>query len=263
MIREAYKGGLAPYGVQASALDFRRHERFTREFLRPFEDGEQLLGTGNGLFEARDILLVRGPGGTRPVTFFDVAGEDLISTRALNRSTRFLLSVNAVIFVHAMEDDPEVSGGLGAVNSGWSFELATERLQGRAEGAERIPAVIAVTKSDRLRYVPPAERWLRRPPETVLNADRIREESRDVYAYLHADGQAGSLRPYEAFRRCTLHFVSASGGDSSPVHPSTPEKDDARFARGIRPARVLAPLIAILAMTGVIGGPEAPKVGLP
>ncbi|MFG1607795.1 ATP-binding protein [Actinoplanes sp. NPDC049265] len=261
MIREAYRGGLDQYGIRTSALDFRAHNSFLADFVTPFEQGTALGGTANGRIEAADILLVRGPAGERPVLFFDVAGEDLESTEALNRSTRFLLSANAVIFVHAMED-PAEDGTNGAVNPAWSFELAVERLLGVAGNAERIPVAIAVTKSDRMRYTPPVDRWLRRGPEPALDADLIRAESRDAYAYLQRAGAASSLRPFDAFRRCTLHFVSASGGEASPAEP-TGRTGDFRFPRGVRPAHVLAPLIAILAMAGVIAGPEAGKVGRP
>jgi hypothetical protein len=261
MIREANRGGLEPYGISVSALDFRRHEIFHRDFILPFEQGAELAGTGAGITDAADMLLVRGPGGDRPVTFFDVAGEDLESTETLNRSTRFLLGANAVIFVHALED-PEDDGHAGARNNGWSFELAVERLLGVAGNGDRIPVTVAVTKADRMRYVPPVDRWLRRRPDEALNAERARAESRDVYALLHRDNAAGSLRPFDAFRRCTLHFVSASGGDSGTAGGANGAGDH-RFVRGVRPAHVLAPLVSILAMTGVIPGPEAGKVGLP
>jgi hypothetical protein len=260
MILQAYRGGLAGLGVRVSALDFRRHNSFQERFVQPFERGTALPGTGNGVTEAADILLIRGPAGDRPVTFFDVAGEDLQNTDALNRSTRFLLGANAVIFVHALEDTAD-PGSAGAVNPGWSFELAVERLLGTPGNADRIPVAIAVTKADRMRYVPPVDRWLR-APATGLDAARMRAESRDVYAFLHRSGAAESLRPFEAFRRCTLHFVSASGGDASPADPAE-RAGEQRFARGVRPAHVLAPLVAILAMTGAIPGPEAGKVGLP
>ena len=259
MVREAYQGGLKNLGVSVAALDFRRHHSFHELFMRPFDNGDALAGTATGITDAADILLVRGAGAERPVTFFDVAGEDLRSTDPLNRSTRFLLGANAVIFVHALED-PTDAGTAGAVSAGWSFELAVERLLGVPGSGQRIPAAIAVTKADRMRYLPPVDRWLRRGPVTDVNADRIRAESRDVYAFLHRMGATGALRPFETFRRCTLHFVSASGGDASPADSS--ERPNGRhFARGVRPANVLAPLVSILAMSGVIGGPEAQKVG--
>ncbi|MFI5932223.1 hypothetical protein [Actinoplanes sp. NPDC051494] len=260
MIREVYRGGLSPYGVRAAALDFRRHEAFQRRFIRPFDAGGALAGTGTGVIDAADILLLRGPGGQRPVAFFDVAGEDLESTEALNRSTRFLTGADAVIFVQGLEDPPGDGLPTAAATSGWSFELAVERLQDLPYAADRMPVTIAVTKSDRLRYVSPMDRWMAPREAPVLDATRIREQSRDVYAYLHHTGAAASLRPFEAFRRCTLHFVSASGGDALDGET---DSDPAYFPRGVHPVNVLDPLISILAMTGMITGPEAQKVGMP
>jgi Double-GTPase 2 len=259
MLRQAYQGGLGHYGIRALPLDFRRHAAFRERYVKPFEEGVALPGTDTGIIEAADIMLLRGPGnGTRPVVFFDVAGEDLESTSALNRATRFLDGVNAVIFVHGSEDPLET--GRPAEGENQSFHLAVERLQGKPGGATQLPAAIAVTKSDRLRYVPPADRWLRRGDENAVNADRIRAECRDAYAYLSWTGAGTSLLPFDTFQRCTLHFVSASGGDAVPV---AGEQKKMYFPRGVRPTRVLEPLIAILAMTGVITGPEADKVGMP
>ncbi|MGM1057958.1 TRAFAC clade GTPase domain-containing protein [Saccharothrix sp. Mg75] len=260
MIRQANKEGLAAYGIDVSALDLRRHDYFRQNFVKPFEKGGTLPGTSSGIIEAADILLLRGRDGRqRPVTFFDAAGEDLESTEARNRATRFLLSANAVIFVHAWED-PLETGESSPESENKSFQLAVESLRALPHG-EQVPAVIAVTKSDRLRYVPPVDRWLHRGDERVLDAARMREESRDVYAYLHHVGAGASLRPFTAFTRCTLHFVSASGGDAVPV--TSGDGQDRHFPRGFRPTRVLEPLVAILAMTGMITGPEAEQVGRP
>ncbi|OXM46891.1 hypothetical protein CFP75_25625 [Amycolatopsis alba DSM 44262] len=256
MIRQAYTGGLRPYRITAAALDFRRHAHFRETYIEPFERGGALPGTHTGIIEAADILLLRGPGGERPVTFFDVAGEDLESPEARNRASRFLVGADAVIFVHASEDPLDTKRQV-AESENKSFDLAIERLQG-IEGARALPATIAVTKADRLRYQPPVDRWLRRGDEQVLNAERIRAESRDVYAYLHHVGAGASLRPFESFARSTLHFVSASGGDVVVGDDLT-----RRFPRGVRPVRVLEPLISILAMTGVIPGSEAEMVGRP
>jgi hypothetical protein len=255
MIRQAYTGGLRPYRITTTALDFHRHAHFREDYIEPFERGGALPATETGIVEAADILLLRGPAGDRPVTFFDVAGEDLESPEARNRASRFLVGADAVIFVHASEDPLETQRPV-AESENKSFDLAIERLRG-VDRAGPLPATVAVTKSDRLRYQPPADRWLRRGDEQVLDAARIRAESRDVYAYLHHIGAGASLRPFESFARSTMHFVSASGGDAV---------GDAKkkwFPRGVRPTRVLEPLVSILAMTGVIPGPEAEKVGTP
>jgi GTPase SAR1 family protein len=261
MIRQAYRGGLSAHRVTTAPLDFRRHAAFQRRYVETFEKGGELPGTVAGIVEAADILLLRGPGGERPVTFFDVAGEDFESTEARNRATRFLVGANAVIFVYASED-PLETGKPATASENRSFDLAVERLRGLPGGAERLPVAMAVTKSDRLRYVPPADRWLRHGNNRVLDAARTRAESRDVYAYLHPIGAGASLRPFDIFPRCTMHFVSASGGDAVPVDPDN-EASEKSFPRGIRPTRVLEPLVAILAMTGMITGPEAQKVGMP
>ncbi|MEU4245882.1 hypothetical protein AB0F15_00555 [Amycolatopsis sp. NPDC026612] len=260
MIRQAYMGGLRAHRITTAALDFRRHADFRSRYIDRFEKGDALPGTETGVVEAADILLLRGPGGERPVTFFDVAGEDLQSTAALNRSSRFLVGANAVIFVYAPEDPLETKEA-AAPTENRSFDLAVERLQGRPAGTDRLPVTVAVTKSDRLRYVAPADRWLRRGDEHMVDATRIRAESRDVFSYLHHIGAGASLGPFETFKRCTLHFVSASGGDAIPVGGRG--NLDKHFARGVRPIRVLEPLVSILAMTGMITGPEASKVGLP
>ncbi|KOV87182.1 GTPase domain-containing protein [Nocardia sp. NRRL S-836] len=255
MIRQAYLNGLASYGISVAALDFRRHVHFREQYVKTFERGGALPGTSTGVTEAADILLLRGTTGERPVVFFDVSGEDLQSTDVRNRSARFLLGVNAVIFVHAPED-PLETGQSAEASENRAFDLAIERLRAR-----QVPVAIAVSKSDRLRYVPPADRWLHRGDERVLSAARIHAESADVYAYLHHRGSAASLRPFEAFPRCTLHFASASGGEGFPVDPDEPEVKF--FPHGFRPTRVLEPLVSILAMTGVIPGTEAEKVGRP
>ena len=254
MIREAHRGGLSPLGVRVTPLDFRRHERFQREFIALFEAGTMLAGTGRDVIEAADILLVRGNDRARPVVFFDLAGEDYTSSDVLRRSSRFLVGADALIFVHAAED-PAARDGRAPDSP---FDLAVERVLAARSG-EEIPAAIVLNKADRLRYIPPADRWLRKGGKPELTLADIRAESRDVYAYMHREGARGSLSPYDAFARCTLHFVSASGGDAQPLDGF----DDGRasFRRGVRPMRVLQPLSSILAMCGLVPGVDADLVG--
>jgi hypothetical protein len=56
---------------------------------------------------------------------------------------------------------------------------------------------------------------------------------------------------YARFDRCTLHFVSATGVAAR----------DGTYPGGTQPARVLQPLIALLAMAGVLTGSDADRVG--
>jgi hypothetical protein len=256
IIREAHRGGLMPLGVRTTSLDRQRHKAFSSTYIEPFDKGKELPSTSTGRYDAADVLLLRGGGKVRPVTFFDVAGEDLADYSVLNRSTRFLLSVNAAIFVHAAEDPGSLPASAGTGENP-AFDLAAERMVNLPGGSD-IPVAIALTKADRLRYLPPVDRWLRRAPGHDLSWLDSRVESRDVYAYLYRHGGISSLAPFEAFRRCTLHFVSASGGDSDRSDPARANA----FPRGVRPARVLEPFIALLAMSGFLTGPEAGRVGL-
>lgn len=261
MIREVLRGGLAPYDLRAQPLDFRAHRFFYRDFLEKFEKGEQLAATGRDVNAGgfAESLLITGPDGTRrPIVFFDVAGEDLEQVDTTDRGGRFLVATGAVIFVYAPEDPLTQREIFAQIPAGRdlddAYRLSLARITA-AQDADQLPVTIAVTKADRLRYRPPADFWLRRGAETGLNAARIREESRDAYAYLHAVGAAVAVAPYAEFERCTLHFVSASGGDV--------QAERKEFSRGVRPLRVLEPLVSILAMAGVLTGPEAQKVGRP
>lgn len=253
MIREAHQGRLAAHGVSVAPLDFRRHNQFRKSHVEPFERGKKLSGTEYGVIEYADTLLLHGPAGARPVTFFDIAGEDLQNVNDRGKSGRFLIGAGALIFVHALEDEHDVTVRSSEYRV---FSLALERAKTNPD-LTQLPAAIVVTKADRLRYIPPADRWLRRSSrDGALNAELIRAESRDVFAYLHHQQALTPLTLFNTFTRCTLHFVSASGGDASGDAP-----ENETFERGIRPMCVLQPLIAILAMAGMITGPEAEKVG--
>ncbi len=260
MIAEAYAGGLARYGVTAGPLDFLRHDQFRASHLVPFEEGQQLGGSRSGLLEYADSLVLRRGDRAWPVTFFDVAGEDLLRPGMRDLGGRFLLGANALIFAHALDDlGGEVNGRVTTPRlrrENRAFTLALERLQSFRTAAEvaALPATIAITKADRLRFVPPADRWLRRGNDDPLTAAAARGESRDAYAYLHKEGSVASLAPFDVFRRCTLHFVSATGGDAS--------HEDKAFPRGVRPIRVLQPLVALLAMAGILDSHELVGIGV-
>lgn len=247
MIREVVeRGGLTPYGLTATPLDLNRHDVYRKAFLEPTEHGVQLPGTPERLTDPVDILLIRGRHGIRPLAFFDVAGEDLQAVGD-GELARFLIGTNAVIFVHGLEPTPERRGNQ-------ALEMSLARLRAVPD-LERLPAAIVATKSDRLRYLPPVDRWLRheRDPLAPVDAELLHRESRDVYAFLHHRQEHAALAPFSVFDRCTLHFASASGSEASP------EKEV--FPRGFEPSRVLEPLVAILAMAGMIEGAQARLVG--
>ena len=112
-----------------------------------------------------------------------------------------------------------------------------------------------LNKGDLVRFEDPVTRWLRSGDGT-LDAEEFLSESRDVYAFLHKKGAAAWTLPYEVCRKATLHVVSPTGGVGQS------EGEGGIYPRGVTPRRVLRPLIAMLAMTGVLTGPEAEKVGI-
>jgi len=227
--------------------DGAQHAEFRKGQIDPFLRGEKLAGSGPGTTGYADFLLVRTAAGERPVIFFDTAGEDFrADTLGHSRGSRFLLNTSALMFV---EDADVVMSGDGAGND-WIND-ALGRL-GVVPHLRSIPTTVVLTKSDLLRYTHPADRWLRRQDDRgPLRANDFLDESRDVYAVLDKFGAHFVRDLYERFDRCTLHFVSATGvaveGKSYP--------------RGVHPMRVLRPLISLLAMTGVLTGPETPRVG--
>ncbi|MEV0697259.1 hypothetical protein AB0I53_04980 [Saccharopolyspora sp. NPDC050389] len=247
MLREVVdRGGLTPYGLTATALDLHRHDRYRRQTLEPAERGERLPGTPEGLTDPAEILLISGPGGSRPLVFFDVAGEDLQAVGD-SRLARFLIGTGALIFAHGLEPAPERVGNQ-------AFEMSLARLRAVPD-FERLPAAVVATKSDRLRYLPPIDHWLRHRNGAMAAVDPVllHMESSSVFAFLHGRGDHAALAPFSVFDRCTLHFVSASGSEAVP--------GEERFPRGFEPVRVLEPLVAVLAMAGMIEGTPAGRVG--
>lgn len=258
MIGEIVRGGLHRFGLRWAPLDQARHEAFAQDFVNPLLAGEKVARTNPGTrIEYVDALLVSGTTGSWPVVFFDISGEDF---REDSRPARFILGANALIFV---ADPGRALGATGdhdveevAVDT--SFQATLNRLmavRARTGGYFDLPAAIVVTKSDRLRYRFPADRWMSRPPADTIDPTLVREESRDVFALLYRQpGGQQWLEPAQVFRRCTLHFASATGGEPLPAGN--------RYPRGVRPRRVLEPLVAVLAMCGVLPGPQMAEVGL-
>ncbi|SMD27611.1 TRAFAC clade GTPase domain-containing protein [Kibdelosporangium aridum] len=259
MIRELLHSAAAgSAGLRAQPLDFYQHVTFKRNYLDPFENGRRLPGTRNEAGTYLASLVVECGKVKRALVFFDVAGEDFRNSEN-TRLTRFLVNAGALLFVEDaphvfrnsaeerdIRDDPSLSGPLGASN-----EFVWEAVGRLPSGGRHLPAAIALTKSDRLRYVRPVDRWIRHDPGGQVSAEQLLAESRDVYALLSA-GSSSMTRLYNEFERCTLHFVSATGGAVA---------SDDRFPAGIRPRRVLTPLLALFAMSGVITGQQAERVG--
>ncbi|MFL6119265.1 TRAFAC clade GTPase domain-containing protein, partial [Actinophytocola sp.] len=262
MIRELLGGASAgEHGLRAEALDFYQHVTFKRNYLDPFERGSRLPGTRVESGTYLEWLVVQHGGVKRPLVFFDVAGEDFRNPAENARYTRFLVNAGALLFVEdapwifrhlAEEQDLRLDETL-KLPPGASNEWVQEAVSRLPPGRRDLPAVVALTKSDRLRYHTPADRWLREHDGGQLSPERMLAETRDVYALLHsARANSVMIRLYGEFDRCTMHFVSATGG-------AVAENDT--FPVGVRPQRVLVPLLALFAMVGLIPGPNADRVG--
>ncbi len=255
MIHEALSGGLERYGITVEPADEIQHKDFQATQIERLLSGLELPGTSEAVSQFAEMLLVRSRRENRPLVFFDVAGEDFTSSHG-GRRARFLLGATALMFV----EDPaqriaalRIDGDTKAELSGGNpyFTAALSRIKDRPNIRD-LPAVIVLTKSDQLRYQHPVDTWLRRAvPEEGLQAEEFLAESADAYAFLAQYGAEATLGVYDQFAKCTLHFVSATGVAA----------DGGTYPRGIRPARVLQPLVALLAMAGVLDGAEARKVG--
>ncbi|MFI6099867.1 hypothetical protein ACIA8G_30285 [Lentzea sp. NPDC051213] len=252
MIHEALRGDLRHHGLTFEPADELKHAAFQREI-------EQLM-RGNQLFATKELkedfttyLLVRTAEGTaRPIVFFDVAGEDFVQSGPHSLGGQFVLGASALMFV----DDPQsaLPALLGAreLDSNPAFAGALQRMA-RRDDLKDLPVAVVLTKADELRYQHPVDHWIRRDDlRDPVDAAAFRAESRDVYAFLDRYEARPMLDVFERFHRSTLHVVSATGAEAD---------GNSLFPRGVRPARVLRPLLALLAMCGLIEHPQAAEVG--
>ncbi|MYV97713.1 hypothetical protein [Streptomyces sp. SID3343] len=263
MIGEIEAGGLRAYGVNHTAVDIDQHQSYRSTRVEPLQHGQMLATTvsseGN-LVQFADALLLRVGGRTRPIAFFDVSGEDLARG---GREMQFLAAADAFVFVvdpvvaidlpelrrfAAHDEDLRLARG-----GDRTFTAVMNRLP-REKALLHQPVAVAVTKSDLIRFEPPVDAWLGSHPPVpgVVDPVRADAESRDVYSFLHAHDAHAWLGPYEEFRRCTMHFVSATGARDR----------DGRFPGGIRPRRVLEPIVSILAMCDMLDQAGVERVGV-
>ncbi|MFJ7075998.1 hypothetical protein [Streptomyces sp. NPDC098781] len=264
MIAAITDGGLEPFGLKWQSVNPEQHARFVRDRVQPLRNGKVLnhtpaLGMDDFARFVESLLITDPRGQVRPVAFFDLGGEDLVRTDA---ALRFLLGVDALVFVV----DPALALPLPQLDHArqrWGVEVnrdgdlafgtVLDRLP-KYGGYLDVPSAMVLGKADLLRFQPPVDRWLTRPPADSLDPALVREESRDLYGLLRRHAGQAWLRPFDAIRRCTLHIASATGG----------QEDHGRYPAGAGPRRVLEPLLALFAMHGLIqlpGGGEALAVG--
>jgi hypothetical protein len=239
MIGAIEQGDLSAYGLTAQPIDLDRHREYVRNRATPLlADGKWLPATAEGVIQFVDGFIISSGSEQRPMALYDVAGGDLLD---IEDAKHFLEIADGLIFVI----DPErlsKPGGLGDPTFGTVLELLRSSRQ-----LANVSAAIVLSKADLLRFDDPIAYWLRHD-DNVLDSAQALEESADVYAYLHQRGAKAWARPYQECSRATLHVASATG--TSAVE------------RGVRPMRVLKPLVSLMAMTGMIHTSDAETMGI-
>lgn len=263
MIDEIEKNnGLRDYGLRARPLVPNKHEEFHKSHLVNFDNGQALDATpaaAENVDYADGILLIKGSDVPQPVIFWDVGGESFSASQA--EYTRFIQAFTALIFVV----DPDIIKGPDT-KVDRTFRLVFDRLnKDTGDVVEYLdqPAAIVLAKADKLRFEPAVARWLAQRSEPGwIDHDQVDRESRDIYAFLHQCKAPWALIPFDTFRKCTLHVVSATGSNAPQPEQSAASSDPApAYIRPLRTRRVLEPLVAILAMHGTINSPGADQVG--
>ena len=249
MVGEIERGGLQEYGIGKRPLDHALHKRFLDDAVRPLmTEGRVLPGTQEGVVTFADGFVISPPGGRdqAAVALFDVAGGEL---GRVDDTKQFLEIADGLVFV--VDPARLEADGLGddTFNTVLDLVHATGRLP------DQVSAAVVLNKADMMRFEDPVALWLRSDRKVLDPAESVRE-SADVYAFLHDKGAGAWTRPCRECARATLHVASPTGGADR-------QGSDGRvFPRGVTPRRVLRPLVAMLAMTGVLTGAEAERVGI-
>jgi hypothetical protein len=176
-----------------------------------------------------------------------VAGGDLADAA---HTEKFLDIADGLFFI--VDPGQIEPRGVGDI----TFSNALDLLKGTDRLPAQVSAAIVLNKADTVRFEDPVARWLRSDDSTALDAEEFISESADVYAFLYDKGAEAWCRPFHECARATLHVASATGGFSQQ------DSGTGEYPRGVTPRRVLRPLVAMLAMTGVLTGPEAERLGI-
>jgi len=249
MVGEIERGGLREYGINTRPIDRSLHANFLEEKVRPLlSDGKVLPPTPPGITGFADAFLITTTSGpNRVITLFDVAGGDL--TRMVH-AKKYLDIADGLFFI--VDPTQIESRGVGDI----TFNNVLDLLGDADRLPAKVSAAIVLSKADTVRFEDPVARWLRSGDSTVLDAAQFVRESEDVYAFLYGKEAEAWCRPYRDCARATFHVVSSTGGSSLR------EGTLGTYQQAIAPRRVLRPLVAMLAMTGVLTGPVAETVGI-
>lgn len=238
---------LSQYEITVAPLDPPMHKRFIDSAVEPLiTKGVPVPGTRDQETAMRDAFIVRYRNGPeRVVALFDVSGGDLADT---GMGREFLWIADGLFFV--IDPDHIARSKVGDVTFGNVLSIVRARDKPGPKGA-----AIILNKADKGRFEEPAARWLR-SGEGVLDPVDFLRESADVYAYLQRNDALALAAPYEAAmcEKVTFHVASPTGGPK--------DLEENVYTRGVAPTRVLRPLLAMLAMTGVLTDPQAELIGV-
>jgi hypothetical protein len=240
-------GRLSDYGIDVTELDRATHHDFMEKSVKPLITGHKVLpGTPDDATTAlADAFIVRQGSTERVVALFDVSGGNLARG---DKATEFLWIADGLFFII----DPDHIGASKVGDDTFSNVLD---IMGERPKPEPACAAIVLNKADKARFEEPIARWLRAGNGTLDPTEFLRE-SADVYAYLERHQAMALAKPYQACRKATLHVASPTGGAQDA------EDRASTYPRGVTPVRVLRPLVAMLAMTGVLTGPQAELIGV-
>lgn len=244
---------LRDYQIHCAPLDPATHNTFMDGSVKPLlRDNQVLPGTPDDASTVlADAFIIRHDDGPeRVVALFDVSGGDLARRDRMMRE--FLYIADGLFFVI----DPEHIHASRVGDDTFSNVLDVVRDVMR-EGAkpEPVSAAVVLNKADKARFDEPVARWLHAGDGT-LDPTEFLQESADVYAYLDARRALALTEPYQVCQKATFHVASPTGGALEG------EDKNSKYPRGVTPLRVLRPLIAMLAMTGVLTGEHAKQIGV-
>ena len=237
MVGAIESGELNRYDLTVRPVDLARHKSFVSDSVEPLLNRSVALAfTEERVISFADAFLIgQHAGELRPVALFDVAGEEL---RSVDDTKRFLEIAAGLIFVIDPDQFEKGESGDPTFNVVLDLIKSSDRL-------DSVSAAVVVNKSDQLRFDDPVAMWLRRKDDG-LDTEAVLQESADVYAYLYRRKAVAWARPFQECGNATLHFASATGGPKNEVNGA------GFYRRGVRPQRVLAPLLSLLVMTGVV-----------
>jgi hypothetical protein len=241
-------GKLSDYQIDVHPLDPAMHHRFLESSVKPLITRNEVLpGTpDDATTEIADAFIVRhGRGPERVVALFDVSGGVLAQA---DKTREFLWIADGLFFIV----DPDRIRATSAGDETFSnvLNVVRQRLK-----PEPVSAAIVLGKADKARFEEPVARWLRSGNGTLDPTEFLRE-SADVYSYLVEHDAELLTEPYQVCEKATLHVASSTGGAKEG------EDRASKYPRGVTPLRVLRPLVAMLAMTGVLTGPQAEMIGV-